>query len=130
MRDKPVQVGSEFHGPFMLAWVCGAAMIPYTTIKEVNADEVRGSATGAINVLVVTLSALMAPVYGRALLAVSNGGPLDLPVFQKAGAIGAGGIVLAILLSCFIRETGAAVLGHKTSGGSRLLVAARLGEAK
>jgi hypothetical protein len=48
-------------------------MIPYTIIKEVNADEVKGSATGAINFLVFTLSALMAPVYG-VLVQVSNGG--------------------------------------------------------
>jgi hypothetical protein len=53
----------------------GAAMIPYTIIKEVNADEVKGSATGAINFLVFTLSALMAPVYGWVLVQVSNGGP-------------------------------------------------------
>jgi MFS family permease len=108
----------------------GAAMIPYTIIKEVNADEVKGSATGAINFLVFTLSALMAPVYGWVLVAVSNGGPLDLPVFQKAGIIGVGGIVLAIILSCFIRETGTAVLSRKTGGGSRLLVAPVVGEAK
>ena len=42
----------------------GAAMIPYTMIKEVNPDEVKGSATGAINFLVFTLSALVAPLYG------------------------------------------------------------------
>jgi hypothetical protein len=48
----------------------------------------------AINFLVFTLSALMAPVYGWVLVAVSKGGPLDLPVFQKAGMIGVGGIVL------------------------------------
>ena len=39
----------------------GAAMIPYSIIKEVNPDEVKGSATGAINFLVFTLSALLAP---------------------------------------------------------------------
>jgi hypothetical protein len=206
MRDKPVQVDSEFHWPFILAWVCcviiyflqyaprsapgvmileltpsfglsalrvssliglyyytystfailsgacfdrygakyvvpagigigarvaaAAAMIPYTIIKEVNADEVKGSATGAINFLVFTLSALTAPVYGWVLVAVSNGRLPDLSIFQKAGMIGVGGIVLAIILSCFIRETGTAVPGHKTSGGFRLLVAPVLGEAK
>ena len=86
----------------------GAAMIPYTIIKEVNADEVKGSATGAINFLVFTLSALMAPIYGWVLVQLSGGGVLDLPVFQKAGSIGVSGIVLAIVLSLFIRETGTA----------------------
>jgi MFS family permease len=95
----------------------GAAMIPYTIIKEVNADEVKGSATGAINFLVFTLSALMAPIYGWVLVDVSNGGPLDLPVFQKAGIIGVGGIALAIVLSCFIRETGTALIRRKVGDG-------------
>lgn len=108
----------------------GAAMIPYTIIKEVNADEVKGSATGAINFLVFTLSALMAPVYGWVLVHVSNGGPLDLPVFQKAGIIGVGGIALAIALSCFIRETGTAVLHRKTGDGPRPQVVPVLGGAK
>ncbi len=92
---------------FLLGFGSGAAMIPYTIIKEVNADEVKGSATGAINFLVFTLSALMAPAYGWILVEVSDGGALSLPVFQKAGIVGVGGIVLAIVLSCFIRETGA-----------------------
>ena len=96
----------------------GAAMIPYTIIKEVNADEVKGSATGAINFLVFTLSALMAPLYGWVLVDVSNGGPLDLPVFQKAGIIGVGGIALAIVLSCFIRETGTALIRRKADDGA------------
>ena len=108
----------------------GAAMIPYTIIKEVNADEVKGSATGAINFLVFTLSALMAPVYGWVLVKVSNGGPLDLPVFQKAGIIGVGGIVLAIVLCCFIRETGTAVQRRKAGDGPKLQVAPILGAAQ
>ena len=126
----PHDIVHSYVAGLLLGIGSGSAMIPYTIIKEVNADEVKGSATGAINFLVFTLSALMAPVYGWVLVAVSNGGPLDLPVFQKAGIIGVGGIVLAIILSCFIRETGTAVLGRKTGGGSRLLVAPVVGEAK
>jgi uncharacterized membrane protein len=108
----------------------GAAMIPYTIVKEVNADEVKGSATGAINFLVFTLSALMAPVYGWVLVHASNGGPLDLPVFQKAGIIGVGGIALAIALSCFIRETGTAVLRRETGDGPGPQIVPVLGGAK
>ena len=33
----------------------GAAMIPYTMIKEANPDNVKGSATGAMNFLVFSL---------------------------------------------------------------------------
>jgi MFS family permease len=86
----------------------GAAMIPYTIIKEVNPDEVKGSATGAINFLVFTLSALLAPAYGWLLTSLSHSGELTLGVFQQASAVGIAGIVLAIVLACFLRETGSA----------------------
>ena len=86
----------------------GAAMIPYTMIKEVNPDEVKGSATGAINFLVFTLSALVAPLYGLLLRSLSGDGRLTLGVFQQASGVGLVGIVLAIVLALFIRETGAA----------------------
>ena len=84
----------------------GAAMIPYSIIKEVNPDEVKGSATGAINFLVFTLSALLAPAYGWLLSNLSGGGKLTLAVFQDASTVGVGGIVLAIVMALFIRETG------------------------
>lgn len=84
----------------------GAAMIPYTIIKEVNPDEVKGSATGAINFLVFTLSALLAPAYGWLLNHLSEGGKLTLGVFQSASAAGLAGTLLAMVLACFLRETG------------------------
>lgn len=84
----------------------GAAMIPYTVIKEVNPDEVKGSATGAINFLVFTLSALLAPAYGWLLNGLAGGGKLTLSVFQDASTVGVVGVVLAIVLAFFIRETG------------------------
>ena len=86
----------------------GAAMIPYSSIKEVNPDRVKGSATGAINFLVFTLSALVAPVSGWLLTDLAGSGPRTLGVFQEAGTVGMAAIVLAIILACFIRETGAA----------------------
>ena len=84
----------------------GAAMIPYTIIKEVNPDEVKGSATGAINFLVFTLSAVLAPAYGWLLNSLAHGGKLTMGVFQDASSFGVAGILLAIILSLFIRETG------------------------
>jgi MFS family permease len=86
----------------------GAAMIPYTIIKEVNPDNVKGSATGAINFVVFAISALIAPAYGWLLTNLSGGAALTLGVFQDAGWAGIGGIVLAIVLACFLRETGRA----------------------
>jgi MFS family permease len=87
----------------------GSAMIPYSIIKEVNPDEVKGSATGAINFLVFTLSAFLAPAYGSLLTRLSSGGKLTLGVFQDASSVGIAGIILAIVLACFLRETGSAV---------------------
>jgi MFS family permease len=92
----------------LLGFGSGAAMIPYTIIKEVNPDKIKGSATGAINFLVFTFSALMAPVYGWLLMHVSGGAALRLADFQQAGAMGIAGIVLAIMLAMFIKETGSA----------------------
>jgi MFS family permease len=86
----------------------GAAMIPYTIIKEVNPDRVKGSATGAINFLVFTLSALVAPAYGWLLSSLSEGGKISLLVFQHASLVGISGIVLAIVMSFFLKETGSA----------------------
>jgi hypothetical protein len=96
--------------PFLLGLLLGigsgAAMIPYSIIKEIDPDEVKGSATGAINFLVFTLSALLAPAYGWLLNSFAGGGKLTLGAFQSASSFDVGGVVLAIVLAFFIRETG------------------------
>ena len=94
---------------FVLGFGSGAAMIPYSSIKELNPDEVKGSATGAINFLVFVISALVAPGYGWLLMKLSAGAPMTLGVFQEGGAAGIAAIVMAIIVSFFIKETGAAV---------------------
>ncbi|MGO9358156.1 MFS transporter [Rhodoblastus sp.] len=86
----------------------GAAMIPYTMIKEVNPDNVKGSATGAMNFLVFSLSAVVAPAFGLELSHLSSGQPLTAAVFQRADLIWVAGIVLAFILTLFLRETGVA----------------------
>lgn len=87
----------------------GAAMIPYSIIKEVNPDEVKGSATGAINFLVFVMSAFAAPAYGWLLQKLAGGGELSLDTFTKGGATGIAAIVIAIFAAFFIKETGSAV---------------------
>ena len=86
----------------------GAAMIPYTMIKEVNPDNVKGSATGAMNFLVFSSSALLAPAFGLTLIDLSGGKPLTYDVFREADLIWVGAIVLSFILTFFLRETGAA----------------------
>jgi MFS family permease len=94
---------------FVLGFGSGAAMIPYTIIKEVNPDEVKGSATGAINFIVFVMSAFAAPAYGWLLQKLAGGNTLTLDVFVKGGLVGIVSIVVAIFLALFIRETGTAV---------------------
>jgi MFS family permease len=93
---------------FLLGFGSGAAMIPYSTIKEVNPDRAKGSATGAMNFMVFVLSALLAPAYGWWLQKLANGGPLTQDVFSKAGSVFAVAIVLAVIVTIFLRETGSA----------------------
>jgi MFS family permease len=84
----------------------GAAMIPYTIIKEVNPDEVKGSATGGINFLTFGVTALIGPFFadflGKGIANTQN----HVAHFRASGLFWIVGIVLAILLSAFLRETG------------------------
>jgi MFS family permease len=93
---------------FLLGFGSGAAMIPYSTIKEVNPDDAKGSATGAMNFMVFVLSALLAPVYGSWLQKLASGGPLTQEVFSKAGGVYVVAIVLALIATVFLKETGSA----------------------
>jgi MFS family permease len=102
----PVGVAPRYVLGLLLGIGSGAAMLPYTVIKEVNPDNVKGSASGAINFLVFTFSALLTPVYGMLLAHLANGGAMNLPVFRAAGSYLLGGIVLAMVLAMFMRETG------------------------
>src|SRR5580658_1400508 len=84
----------------------GAAMIPYTIIKEVNPDEVKGSATGGINFLTFGVTALIGPLFadllGKGFASTQN----HVTHFRQSGLFWIGGIALAIVLSSFLRETG------------------------
>ncbi|MFH7812354.1 MULTISPECIES: MFS transporter [Acetobacter] len=96
--------------PYILAFVLGvssgAAMIPYSIIKEVNADEVKGSATGAINFLVFVMSAIASPLFAAFLQHLGHGQALTGVQFSQAFSFGLAGIVLAGVLTLFLHETG------------------------
>src|SRR3954467_3230300 len=88
----------------------GAAMLPYTVIKEANPPAVSGSATGVINFLNFTFSALLGPVFGWVLLAVSGGAAtMNLTHYQTAFEPLLYGVALAIVLTVLLRETGPGV---------------------
>ena len=86
----------------------GAAMIPYTIVKEVNPDEVKGSATGALNFLTFGVTALIGPIFadllGKGISATQN----HIAHFRASIVFWIAAIAIAIVLSAFLRETGSA----------------------
>ncbi|HET9269454.1 MAG TPA: MFS transporter [Vicinamibacterales bacterium] len=86
----------------------GAAMLPYTVIKEANPPGVSGTATGVINFINFTFSALLGPVFARILTDVSNGGQMTLEHFQIAFTPLLFGVAIAIVLTFVLKETGPA----------------------
>ncbi len=94
---------------FLLGFGSGAAMIPYSIIKEVNPDNAKGSATGAMNFLVFVMSALVSPALGWWLHRLAGGGPITLDHFVAANSVYVAAIVLAAILTLFLKETGSAV---------------------
>ena len=98
--------------PYVLGLVAGiasgAAMLPYTVIKEVNPPQFGGTATGVVNFINFTFSALLGPVFGWKLQQVSGGASqLELPDFQRAFQPMLAGVLIAIVLTLFLKETGA-----------------------
>jgi MFS family permease len=100
--------------PYVLGLVAGvgsgAAMLPYTVIKEVNPPALSGTATGVVNFINFTFSALLGPVFSRLLISVSEGAaPMTLEHYQSAFTPLMYGVGLAIILTLLLRETGPVV---------------------
>jgi MFS family permease len=132
-RRKPIIFGGTLVLLAVLAWILygaseifrgpavgilmgigsGAAMIPYSVIKEANPPELGGSATGVINFLNFTFSAVLGPVFGSRLVQMSEGAEtLTLEHYQAGFKPLLYGIVLVLILTYFLKETGPAA--HKT----------------
>jgi MFS family permease len=129
-RRKPVIIGGAVLLFACLAWILfgrtgvlppysigltaglasGAAMLPYTVIKEANPPQFGGTATGVMNFLNFTFSALLGPVFGWILQLLSGGaGPMQLEHYQMAFAPLLLGVVIAIGLAFLLKETGPAI---------------------
>ena len=98
---EPAVIGCLLFGIFS-----GAAMIPYTIIKEVNPDEVKGSATGGINFLTFGVTALIGPLFADALGKGISSTHNHVTHFRDSGLFWMASIIVAILLSGFLPETG------------------------
>ena len=84
----------------------GAAMIPYTVIKEANRPEHSGTATGVINFLNFAMTALLGPFFAARLTTASAGSERELGHYQTTFAPLLGGVAVALLLTVLLRETG------------------------
>jgi MFS family permease len=96
--------------PYSLALTAGiasgAAMIPYTVIKEANRPEHSGTATGVVNFINFATTAVLGPVFAGMLVRASEGGERDLSHYQATFTPLLYGVALAILLTLVLRETG------------------------
>jgi MFS family permease len=85
----------------------GAAMIPYTIIKEVNPDEVKGSATGAINFLTFGVTAAVGPIFAERFGKTLGAESVDTAShFRHAGLFWIGVLTAALVVGSMLRETG------------------------
>lgn len=99
--------------PYMLGLFAGiasgAAMLPYTVIKEANPPQFGGTAAGVVNFLNFTFSALLGPVFAWVLQRISGGAAaMELQHYQQAFLPLLFGVGVGILLSLFLKETGPA----------------------
>ena len=110
--------------PYILGLVAGAAsgaaMIPYTIIKEANPPQYGGTATGVINFINFTFSALLGPVFAGLLHRISGGAAqMELAHYQEAFVPLLVGVAMAIVLALMLKETGTAVRGQAAGARRR-----------
>jgi len=140
-RRKPVMIGGAGALLACLAWILygrpavfppyvigltaglgsGAAMLPYTVIKEANPPQFSGTATGVVNFLNFTFSALLGPVFAGILHRVSGGASqMTLEHYQTGFEPLLYGVAIAIVLTFLLKETGPAVrrAARATAGGA------------
>jgi len=128
-RRKPVILGGACGLLACLAWILygpadvfppyvlglaagvasGAAMLPYTVIKEANPPELSGTSTGVVNFVNFTFSALLGPVFANILMRVgARADTLTLSHYQAAFVPLMYGVGIAIVLTLLLKETGPA----------------------
>jgi MFS family permease len=111
---KPLPISVKL-GMFIFGVASGAAMIPYSIIKEVNPDNVKGSATGGINFLVFAITAFMGPVYAHRIGRGTGNTPNLAVHFQRGAMFWVVCCAVAIVVTFFLRETGRAANPQPTS---------------
>ncbi len=129
-RRKPVIIGGTLLLLGVFAWVLfgnpailrgstvgilmgiasGAVMLLYTVIKEANPAHLGGTATGVINFINFTFSAVLGPVFGSRLERVPDSESAVLPHYQAGFQPMLFGVAAALALTFFLKETGSSAL--------------------
>ena len=127
-RRKPVIIGGACFLLVCLAWILfgpagvlppyllgllagfasGAAMLTYTVVKEANPPSFAGTATGVLNFLNFTFSALLGPVFARMMQAASTTSAAPVEQYRTTFLPLLYGVGLAIALAFALKETGPA----------------------
>jgi hypothetical protein len=102
----PPPIASFWAVDFIFGVASGAAMIPYSMIKEINPDAVKGSSAGAMNLIVFAISAIVGTVHIWVLTPAVTGDVLTTGAIRQVGLIGLGAIIIAIALAFLLPETG------------------------
>ncbi len=102
----PVDLFPPFSLGLIAGIASGGAMLTYTVIKEANIPEHGGTATGVVNFINFSLSALLGPVFASLLMNASGGGERELHHYQEAFHPLLYGVAIAVVLALFLRETG------------------------
>ncbi len=103
----PESLLARYAVALVLGIASGAAMIPFSMIKEANPSEVKGTAAGVMNFLVFLTTGVMSPFISR-LMVPANGVTPSLGEFQNALLPLVVGTAVALVLSAIMRETGTA----------------------
>jgi MFS family permease len=139
-RRKPVIIGAATALLICLAWILfgptdvlppyvlglcagiasGSAMLPYSIIKEANPPNFGGIATGVVNFLNFTFSALLGPVFAWLLQRLSGeASAMQLEHYQMAFAPLLLGVAIAIALTFLLKETGLKTQGSRSELGTK-----------
>ena len=102
----PVRLFPPYVLGLIMGIASGAAMLNYTVIKEANRPEFSGTATGVVNFINFSFSALVGPVLAEMLTRASAGGERELGHYQVAFEPLLLGVALAVFFTLFLRETG------------------------
>jgi anaerobic selenocysteine-containing dehydrogenase len=93
---------------YMLNYTNASFIVNSSIIKEVNPDNVKGSATDEINFLVFAITAFMAPVYAHRVGRGTGSAPNLTFHFQRGALFWIACCAAAIVVAFFLRETGRA----------------------